>query len=87
MLYHMVMARRQVLVQLEDDLVEGLDELANRTGVSRSELLRRGAAAILEADQLTRDDQRLVAAYLETPPEPALLESSRRLGAENSPEW
>ncbi len=39
MAYHMMMARRQVLVQLDDDTVEQLDELAERLSVSRSELL------------------------------------------------
>jgi metal-responsive CopG/Arc/MetJ family transcriptional regulator len=39
----MVMARRQVLVQLDDDLVRRLDAAAQRLEVSRSELLRRGA--------------------------------------------
>ncbi|MGH9893143.1 MAG: ribbon-helix-helix protein, CopG family [bacterium] len=40
------MARREVLVQLDDDLVARLDALAQRVEVSRSELLRRGALAV-----------------------------------------
>ena len=87
MLYHMVMARRQVLVQLDDDLVAKLDELARRAEVSRSELLRRGAIAILEADRLSEADQRLIDAYTNQPPEAALLEASQRLAAETVPEW
>jgi hypothetical protein len=87
MLYHMVMARREVLVQLEDELVARLDEMATRTEVSRSELLRRGAAAILNADELAQADKRLVDAYNKTPPDAALLESARRLAAQTSPEW
>jgi len=87
MLYHMVMARRQVLVQLDDDLVAKLDELARRTEVSRSELLRRGAIAILEADRLSEADERLVEAYRNQPPDAALLEASQRLAAETVPEW
>lgn len=87
MLYHMVMARREVLVQLEDELVARLDEVAGRLEVSRSELLRRGAAAILEADELTQADIRLVDAYKKNPPDAALAESARRLAAEISPEW
>ena len=87
MSYHMVMARREVLVQLDDELVAGLDELAKRIDVSRSELLRRGAMAVLESDRLTRADRVLVAAYRNQPPDPALLESARRLAAETAPEW
>ena len=87
MLYHMVMARRQVLVQLDDDLVAKLDELARRTEVSRSELLRRGAIAILEADRLSEADERLIEAYRNQPPDAGLLEASQRLAAETVPEW
>ena len=87
MFYHMVMARREVLVQLDDDLVARLDELAKRTDVSRSELLRRAALAVLEADVWTRADERLIEAYTKQPPDAALLEASRQLAAETTPEW
>lgn len=87
MVYHMVMPRREVLVQLDDDLVEKLDELAGRTGVSRSELLRRGALAVLEADEWARADDRLVEGYSKQPPDATLLEASRRLAAETAVEW
>lgn len=87
MLYHMIMARREVLVQLDDELVEKLDELARRTEVSRSELLRRAAMAVLQADEWTQADERLIEAYTKHPPDAALLEASRRLAAETAPEW
>jgi metal-responsive CopG/Arc/MetJ family transcriptional regulator len=87
MVYHMIMVRRQVLVQLDDDLVARLDELARRVGLSRSELIRRGAVAVLEADRWARADERLIAAYTKQPPEAALLEASQRLAAETAPEW
>lgn len=87
MVYHMGMARREVLVQLDDELVARLDELAQRTEVSRSELLRRGAMAVLEAYEWARADARLVEAYTKQPPDAALLEASRRLAAETVPEW
>lgn len=83
----MVVARREVLVQLDDDLVTRLDELARRVEVSRSELLRRGALAIIEADEWAQADKRLVEGYTKYPPDPVLLETSRRLAAENAPEW
>src|SRR3712207_3939810 len=56
------MARREVLVQLDDDLVGQLDALAERAGTSRSELLRRGALAVLQAAELAEADQQLVEA-------------------------
>ncbi len=37
-----LMARKEVLVQLDDGLVRRLDELATAQGTSRSELIRRG---------------------------------------------
>ena len=87
MLYHMVMARREVLVQLDDELVAHLDELAGRRGVSRSELLRQGALAVLEADKLTAADAQLQEAYRRQPQEPALVDAARRLAAETAPAW
>lgn len=87
MFYHMVMARREVLVQLDDDLVARLDDLAKRTEVSRSELLRRAALALLDADEWAQADRRLVEGYTRYPPDPVMLETSRRLAAETVPEW
>ena len=83
----MVMARREVLVQLDDELVARLDDLAKRAEVSRSELLRRGAIALLDADEWARADERLIEAYTKQPPDAALLEASRRLAAESAPGW
>jgi metal-responsive CopG/Arc/MetJ family transcriptional regulator len=87
MVYHMVMPRREVLVQLDDELVEKLDELARRSEVSRSELLRRAALAVLQADEWAQADKRLIEGYTKYPPDPVLLETSRRLAAETAPEW
>ena len=83
----MVMARREVLVQLDDDLVGKLDEIASRISVSRSELLRRAALAVIEADKSAQADERLIEGYIKHPPDPVLLEASRRLATENAPEW
>jgi metal-responsive CopG/Arc/MetJ family transcriptional regulator len=46
------MGRREVLVQLDDELVERRDRLAAEQGTNRSELLRRGAAAVTAATRL-----------------------------------
>lgn len=85
--YHMVMARREVLVQLDDELVERLDRLATAQSTSRSELLRRGAAAVLEAAELAEADDRLRQAYRRVPQDPAIVESAARLAASTPPEW
>jgi hypothetical protein len=85
--YHMAMARREVLVQLDDELVERLDGLAQRRRVSRSELLRQGALAVLEADEEAVADAALQDAYRRYPQDPLLVEAARRLAAETTPGW
>ena len=84
--YHMYMARREVLVQLDDDLVARLDQVASEEGTNRSELLRRGAAAVLEATELAQADQQLRDAYRRIPQDPASVESAARLAAQTAPE-
>lgn len=83
----MVMARREVLVQLDDDLVQRLDSLASQLGTNRSELLRRGAQAVIDAEQNAAADLRLQVAYRRQPVDPALVQSARRLAVETSPTW
>jgi metal-responsive CopG/Arc/MetJ family transcriptional regulator len=83
----MAMARREVLVQLDDDLVERLDELAVDLGTNRSELMRRGAHAVLEAEALATADRQLRSAYQRQPVDPALVQSARRLAARTAPAW
>ncbi|MET0903653.1 MAG: ribbon-helix-helix protein, CopG family [Acidimicrobiales bacterium] len=81
------MARREVLVQLDDELVHRLDVLAEAEGTSRSDLLRRGAAAVLEAADQRKADRVLRDAYRRIPQDPALVTSARRLAAQTTPEW
>jgi hypothetical protein len=83
----MAMARREVLVQLDDDLVTRLDGLARHRGVSRSELVRQGALAVLEAESLGAADAALQDAYRRQPQDPRLIETARRLAAETAPAW
>ena len=83
----MLMPRREVLVQLDDELVAQLDGLAARLGTNRSELLRRGAQAVITAEELAEADRELVAAYRRQPADPALVRSARRLAAETVPAW
>jgi metal-responsive CopG/Arc/MetJ family transcriptional regulator len=81
------MARREVLVQLDDDLVEQLDALAAELGTSRSELMRRGARAVLDAERLAAADRELRTAYRRQPTDPAFIRAARRLAAETAPAW
>ncbi len=85
--YHMVMARREVLVQLDDELIERLAEIATAEGTSRSALLRRGARAVIDAADLAAADAELVAAYRRQPQDPVLVEAATRLAAETAPPW
>ena len=83
----MLMARREVLVQLDDDLVERLDARATQVGTNRSELLRRGAQAVISAEDLAKADRELEAAYRRQPADPELIQSARRLAGQTSPAW
>jgi metal-responsive CopG/Arc/MetJ family transcriptional regulator len=83
----MVMGRREVLVQLDDELVERLDRLAKSEGTNRSELLRRGAAAVLAAAELRKADRALREAYRHVPQDPVLVATAQRLAAHTAPEW
>ena len=83
----MVMARKEVLVQLDDDLVRSLDKLADQQGTSRSELLRRGAVAVLEAADVAAADRQLQESYRRMPQDPAVVSAAARLASQTAPEW
>lgn len=83
----MSMARREVLVQLDDELINRLAAIAASEGTSRSALLRRGARAVIEAAELAAADAELVAAYRQTPQDAALVRSAARLAARTAPPW
>lgn len=87
MLYHMVMARKEVLVQLDDELVARLDELAAKAEISRSELIRRGMTAVLEAAEWAEADRELIAAYKRQPQDPLLTEALTKLAGDTSVPW
>ncbi len=87
MVWHLFVTRREVLVQIDDAVVQQLDELASRLGTNRSELLRRGAQAVLAAEELATADGELIAAYRREPADPLLIQSARRLAAQHSPAW
>lgn len=59
--------RTQTLVQLTDDLVEGLDRRAARQGVSRSRLIRDILADALSRDRDDEVSRRIVDGYRAAP--------------------
>lgn len=81
MSYHMFMARKQVLVQLDDELVAALDRIAAREDTNRSELLRRGARALVKAAEMADADAALTGAYQQHPQDAALVEALARHAA------
>jgi hypothetical protein len=60
-------ARRQVLVQLDDALVAALDARAQAAGVSRSELVRRAVADHLRDLEWAEDERAAAASYRRSP--------------------
>jgi metal-responsive CopG/Arc/MetJ family transcriptional regulator len=60
-------ARRQVLVQLDDGLVSELDALARKVGLSRSELIRRAIASHLRDLDWAEQDRIAAASYRRSP--------------------
>jgi len=79
--------RRQVIVQLDDELVQALDDEADRLGVSRSDLLRKGARALLEVAAELRAERKHAEAYRRIPEDELETETFLRLAAETAPSW
>jgi predicted DNA-binding protein len=67
--YHMIVARRQTLVQFSDDLLARLDRRRARDGRSRSELVREAVERYLADDREAEMDRLVIDAYRRQPPE------------------
>ena len=80
------MARKQVLVQLDDRHVDALDRVAESFDESRSELIRRAIERYLEAVDEAIDDLRYAEAYRRLPEELDEDEGLRRLARSVWPE-
>jgi metal-responsive CopG/Arc/MetJ family transcriptional regulator len=63
------MARKQVLVQLDDKLLKELDEAASAAGISRSVLLRKAARMYLAAISEEELDRQHAEGYRRIPQE------------------
>jgi metal-responsive CopG/Arc/MetJ family transcriptional regulator len=81
------MARKQVLVQLDDELVERLDGAAEALHRNRSELIREALAAYLDAGREAAWDAQTIRAYLEVPEDPAELAAFEALALQAWPDW
>jgi metal-responsive CopG/Arc/MetJ family transcriptional regulator len=77
-------ARKQVLVQLDDQLIAQLDREAKRAKVSRSELIRRALGAWFEARHVARLERQYREGYQRIPEDPVLGETLARIAAENA---
>jgi metal-responsive CopG/Arc/MetJ family transcriptional regulator len=80
------MARKQVIVQLDDELVGELDRAAKERGVSRSELIRRAARMLIQYLEERELDRRHEEGYRRLPEDAELVEAFTRLAARNWPE-
>jgi metal-responsive CopG/Arc/MetJ family transcriptional regulator len=81
------MARKQVLVQLDDELLGRLDRLVAAVETNRSELIRRAVAAYLRAADEAKADLDHVEAYLRIPEDPGEFAGLERAGYEAWPEY
>lgn len=63
------MARRQTLLQLNDQLLERLDAYRLREGRSRSDVVREAVERYLADDREAEIDRLIVEAYTRNPPE------------------
>lgn len=64
----MVVARRQTLVQLTDDLVDVLDAIAAKQGRTRSALIRSVLEDFVKEEDEAEKDRRLIEGYTKFPP-------------------
>jgi metal-responsive CopG/Arc/MetJ family transcriptional regulator len=91
----MLVTRKPVLVQLDDDLVDRLDAYAAAHQTNRSAVLREAASVLLDAEDRRADlaeaDRQLVESYTRVPQEPELVEWAQaaqdRALADTPNEW
>ena len=81
-----LVARKQVLVQLDDAQVTALDRIATSSEDSRSELIRRAIDLYIEAMNERVADVRYADAYERLPEDPDELADLRTLALQAWPE-
>ena len=80
-------ARKQVIVQLDDRLIAELDREAKAQGVSRSEVLRRAGRSYLDDADERRKEREMIQAYRRVPQDPDEFDALRTLASETAPPW
>lgn len=80
------MARKQVIVQLDDGLLADLDVLAQALGINRSDLLRRAARRFLADADEAIEEQKAIDSYRRIPEDPD-LEHWTKLALQSWPDW
>jgi len=80
-------ARKQVLVQLDDRIVSRLDRLTGPMDASRSDLIRRAVNLWLDALHEAEADVRYADAYRRIPDDLEENAAWEALGLETWPEW
>ena len=80
-------ARKQVLVQLDDELIGRLDRLVGALDTNRSDLIRRAVTAFLRAADDARADTDHVEAYLRIPEDPGAFAGLERAAYDVWPEY
>jgi metal-responsive CopG/Arc/MetJ family transcriptional regulator len=63
------MPRKQVLLQLTDELLTKLDALAGQTGRSRSAMVRDAVERYVAKESEAEKDRRLIEGYSRNPPD------------------
>lgn len=76
------MARKQVLVQLDDAMVDSLDRRAESAGLSRSELIRTAIAGHLRQLEWEEADRAAIESYRRLPERSRELAGLDRLATE-----
>ena len=83
----MVMGRREGWFNSTMTSLTVWTDWPNTQELNRSDLLRRGAAAVLEAAELAEADQALQESYRRLPQDPAIVSAASRLASLTAPEW
>jgi predicted transcriptional regulator len=82
-----LVARKQVLVQLDDEIVRALDRLTGPMDASRSDLIRRAVNLWLDALDEAEADIRYAEAYKRIPEDMEEHADWEALQLETWPEW
>lgn len=78
MAYSVAVARKQIMVELDEDMIQALDRIADREATTRSDLLRRGARAVMLFAEWSGSDTDIADTYRKHPEDAQLIEAVAR---------